>query len=105
MKRKILLILVLLVLVVGCTSGKYDKKEALKFKNTYEALNGEKMGENEYRKLSIDENNPFVKTTDEEVVKKIENKDTFYVYFGDPKCPWCRSVIEEAIKISQKENA
>lgn len=103
MKKRLLVILALVLLVAGCTLNKYNEKEALEFKNTYEALNGEKMGEKEYRKLSIDKNNPFVKTTDEEIVKKIESKDTFYVYFGDPKCPWCRSVIEEAIKISQKE--
>ena len=31
----------------------------------------------------------------------IEDKKTFYVYFGDKKCPWCRSVIEKAIKVSK----
>lgn len=103
MRKRILVILVLLVALTGCTSGKYNEKEAVKFKDTYEKLNGEKIGEHEYRTVSIDKRNPFVKTTDEEIVKKLENKETFYVYFGDPKCPWCRSVIEEAIKISQKE--
>jgi len=31
------------------------------------------------------------------VLKRIENKESFYVYVGDPKCPWCRAVIETAI--------
>ena len=30
----------------------------------------------------------------------INNKETFYVYFGSSYCPWCRSVIEEAINSS-----
>ena len=50
------------------------------------------------RTVTIDEDNPFVYTTGEDIVKKIENKETFYLYVGDTQCPWCRSVIEMAIK-------
>ena len=31
---------------------------------------------------------------------KIENKETFAVYFGFKECPWCRSVIESLIEVS-----
>ena len=34
----------------------------------------------------------------------IENKETFYVYFGDELCPWCRSVIEKFIEVAKKNN-
>ena len=34
----------------------------------------------------------------------IDNKETFYIYFGDEKCPWCRSVIEKAIEVAKSNN-
>ncbi|MBR1817683.1 MAG: hypothetical protein IJ772_02425 [Bacilli bacterium] len=34
----------------------------------------------------------------------MENKETFYVYFGDKLCPWCRSVIEKSIQVAKENN-
>ena len=107
MKKKVLLSLFITVLLLGVVTGcgkKEEKnKDAIKFKEEYESFNEKKNDYFEYRNLSIDEDNPFIFATDEEVVKMIENKESFLVYFGDPQCPWCRSIIEHAIK-SAKEN-
>jgi 23S rRNA pseudouridine955/2504/2580 synthase len=35
---------------------------------------------------------------------KIENKETFVVYFGFSDCPWCRSVVEELIHVAKDLN-
>lgn len=107
MKNKILLILLLIVgmmSLTACGNKKEKMSDALKFKEEYENFNGEKNDYFKYRNLSIKEDNPFVYTTAEDVVKKIENEETFIVYFGDPECPWCRSVIEQAIE-SANENS
>ena len=99
MKNKILLILLLIVGIISltaCTNKKVSLTDAEKFKKEYESFNGKKNDYFEYRDLSINEKNPFVYTTAEEIVKMIENKETFIVYFGDPECPWCRSIIEQA---------
>lgn len=122
MKRKIITSILLLTLIVSVTACDSNKKEndnsnvtptpnivantdALKFKEDYESLNGKtnKSGK-EHRTVTIDENNPFVYTSADQIVKKIENKETFYVYFGDTLCPWCRSAIEMAIKVASKYN-
>lgn len=106
MKKKILLLLLLSLTFVGVAGcGKTEKKneDALKFKEEYESFNGKKNDYFEYRKLTIDEENPFVFATDSEIVEKIENKESFIVYFGDPQCPWCRSIVEQAIE-SAKAN-
>ena len=109
MKKKTLLLVLSLVGVLtltGCFGSKddkeNDKKAALAFKNEYEALNGktDKNGK-EYRTITISENNLFEETTIDDILKKIENKETFYVYFGSKLCPWCRSVIEKADQISR----
>ena len=107
MKKKILLSLFAVVLLLGATTGcgkKAEKKneDAIKFKEEYESFNDKSNDYFDYRALSIDEDNPFIFATDEEIVKMIENKETFIVYFGDPQCPWCRSIIEQAIKSAKK---
>ena len=100
MKKKVLLILLLTLGVINLTACNNQNKEmndSEKFKEEYESFNGKKNNYFEYRTLSINDDNPFVYSTAEDIVKRIENKETFIVYFGDPECPWCRSVIEEAV--------
>jgi thiol-disulfide isomerase/thioredoxin len=100
MKKILLVSLIALSLVLtGC---KKDNKKALEFKNDYEEINGQenKMGK-VHRKITISEDNKFIEVEPSEILKKIENKETFYVYFGSRLCPWCRSVIEKADEISK----
>lgn len=108
MKKK-LLILMLLVIVMGVVLGfiykketDYKKTDAYKFKVEYESLNGKKTinGDNTYRTVKIDKNNKFIYSTAGEIVKKIEKNETFAVYFGFNKCPWCRSMIENLVELS-----
>ena len=82
--------------VTACAS-----KDAKAFKKDYERLNGVvNANGKEHRTISIPKNNPITISTAKEIVSKIENEDTFYVYFGSPICPWCRSVIEKAMEVA-----
>ena len=103
--KKVLTLILLFIVVIGLTACKKEKKDnyGLEFKNEYEALNGElnKRG-TEYRKISIDEDNPYIKVTPEKIVEMINNKETFYLYVGDAMCPWCRSVLEKSIEVAKK---
>ena len=105
MKKKVFLILILFIglFVTGCST---NNKDALKFKEEYEKINGDKTSYsyNKYRTLKIDKNNPYVYSSAKEILEKINNKETFYVYFGSSYCPWCRSVIEKSIESAQKNN-
>lgn len=94
--KLIVILLIGILLFTGCSN-----KNALKFKEDYESINGKEIGENKYRDVSIDKDNPFVEVDAEKILDMIEKDETFYVYFGDKKCPWCRSVIEKAIKVSK----
>ncbi len=99
MKKKILVLL--LFLLVGClfTGCEEVNKDAKRFKEDYEKLNGEKNSKGkEYRKITVDENNPYTYTTIEELNKMIDNKESYIVYFGANWCPWCRSMLETSIK-------
>lgn len=102
MKKILFISLITLSLVMtGC---KKDNKKALEFKEDYEELNGTTNSRGvEHRTITISKDNKFVEVTPSEILKKIENKETFYVYFGSRLCPWCRSVIEKADEISRNK--
>lgn len=108
MKNKKIIIFVLLISMFTLTAcfGKSDEenknKAAVEFKNDYEKNNGKENSSGKvHRAVTISDKNVFEEVTPEEVVKKIENKETFYVYFGSTLCPWCRSVIEMADQVSR----
>ncbi len=78
--------------------------DAIKFKTEYESLNGEKNSNgDDIRILSIADDNPFIYATENEIAEKMDNKESFIVYFGFKSCPWCRSVLNSLIE-SAKEN-
>lgn len=111
MKKKALLVLLMILVLISTTAcnNKLEKsnttlQDALKFKIEYESFNGKNNEYFKYREVIIPENNPFIYSTADEIVKKIEENETFFVYFGDPECPWCRSIIEQATKIATEKN-
>ena len=102
MKKVLLSILCVLslLLVSGCAT-----KESKAFKEDYEKLNGQVNASGKvHRTISIDEDNPFIEVSADDIVKKIEKNETFYVYFGSTLCPWCRSTIESAIKVAKEKH-
>ena len=127
--KKILSLLLVMLLAGGCSSMNKEvteadtvkkdettdtdetakitvNEEALAFKEEYESLNGLqdiKYPDEVYRTVTIDEDNPYVLTTIDELVDMIDEDKTFYVYFGDPKCPWCRSNIETAVAKAKED--
>ena len=98
---KLIIIIIFCLTFIGCG----NKGFAIDFKNEYESLNGVTNSNGKvHRTITIDKNNPYEKIAPEEVVKKIDNKETFYLYVGDSLCPWCRSVIEKSIEIAKEKN-
>lgn len=107
MKKVILSLLIVLSVFTLSSCGKKEVKntDAIKFKEEYEKLNGEKNRNGvTYREVEIDEENPFVFATAEEIQDKIDNKETFAVYFGFNSCPWCRSIITTLIEVADDLN-
>ena len=102
MKKNLLLFLILLLCMTGCAKTSVSEDAKL-FKEEYESFNNEKNDYFAYRNIELVDDNPIIYSTDAKIVKKIENKESFIVYFGDPECPWCRSIVEQAL-LSAKEN-
>jgi len=111
------IIIVLVLGIIGMLWYNYHKENqnitkdeeiknvnALSFKKEYESLNGKMAAYGkEYKELNIEEENPFIKVKPKEIVEKLNKGENFYLYVGDPMCPWCRLVLESAIK-SAKAN-
>ena len=92
--------LLFLFIITGC-----DNQKALEFKKEYESMNGvEGKNGKVHRTVSIKKDNPYEKVQAKDIIDKINNKETFYVYFGDKLCPWCRSVIEKSIEVAKEKN-
>ena len=100
--KKVLIVIIMLIMLVGCSTTKVNKTDAILFKEEYESLNNEKTeyGDFYYRELNIDEENPFIYKEASDIIEMIENKETFAVYFGFSSCPWCRSVISSLVEVS-----
>ena len=81
MKKRLLFVgLIIVSLFIFSACGK--ETDAEKFKNEYESLNGtvSKSGK-EVRSITIDEKNPMIYKSAEEIVEMIEKKETFVVYW------------------------
>ncbi len=105
MKKKVLILFVIslfLFTITACNSKKKEANYGKEFKEDYEEINGQENKNGKvHRTITLSEYNKFIETTPEEIVKKIESGDSFYVYFGSRLCPWCRSVIEKADEVSR----
>ncbi len=76
-------------------------KDALKFKEEYESLNGTvAFGDIKYNDLKISENNPIKYSNYEEVIDVIEN-ESGVIYLGFPGCPWCRSALPILLDVAK----
>lgn len=106
MKDKKLIIAIVIIMAIGIIIGKtadYMNRDSVKFKKEYESINGEKSESGKtIRSLSISKDNPIKYATAEEIVEKMDNEETFAVYFGFAKCPWCRSVLPTLLEVSEE---
>lgn len=95
--------------MVGCsnTNSKSSSSatEYKNFKTQYESLNNDYDEEsgNTFRTVKIKKDNPIQQVEADDIVTKINEKETFVVFFGYAECPWCRSMVSEMIN-SAKNN-
>ena len=98
-------IIFLLILVFCCLffSGCARKTDTDKFINEYESLNGKTNEKGkEYREIDLDDDVNIVYKSDDDIVKAIENDETFIVYFGFSACPWCRSILPTFLEVADE---
>lgn len=88
-------LLVVSLCIFAIVNHKDEKiSDAIKFKEEYESLNGlvNENTEKEYINVEIDEDNPIVYKSGQEIIDIMENDDAI-IYFGFSSCPWCRNAV------------
>jgi len=91
--KKLVLVLFILFLVVGCRNV-----DSISFKNEYEKLNSN----SDYVDVNIKSDNPFVYISDSDLVEKIENKEDLIVLFGYNKSNDTRFILDSMIDACNK---
>ncbi len=109
-KKRVIICLIVVALILVFGIGGYfllfkkeENKDALRFKNEYEALNDtirESDGE-KYNNVSIDKNNPIKYVTVEEAIKLLDSKKAI-IYVGANWCPWCRNMLKPMLDVAEK---
>ena len=97
--RKLISIIIIVVIALVITGCK--ESDSIKFKKEYESLNNQNVDNSNYKylSLSIPKDNRVIYKSDEEIIDIIKN-ETAVVYFGFNSCPWCRSMVESLLKVT-----
>lgn len=101
----VVIAMIMLLIITGCSYEKeVELSDASKFKIEYESINGDIIEGTEHtvRSLSIPEDNPFVYASANDIITMMDNNETFVVYFGFAKCPWCRSVLPVLLDVASE---
>ena len=109
MKKFIILIILIVLVIIGVVvyMGSLINSDGVKFKKEYEEINNKKTGygKKRFREINIPRKNKIKYSSAKEIINKMNDKESFVVYFGFKRCPWCRSIMEELIKASNDSKA
>ena len=103
--KKIYIIIPIIIVITTIIYFNYNSNDSTKFKKEYEQINGKETEDGKKtRSIKIPKNNKIVYKTEDDIVNMINNKETFVVYFGFAKCPWCRSVVPTLLEVVKDRN-
>ena len=91
----------------GCDISEGGEEiKTLDFKESYESLNNHETKSGKiYREIHLDNTNSFKLLDLSDFDMSTRNIEfTGILFISDPKCPWCRSIIETAVKVANEMN-
>lgn len=104
--KKIILIIVSIILVTGCSNKNNEEisneevnnniTDVQKFKEEYESGNSGIV-------VNVSDDDLIKYATTTEILDIIKN-GTGIIYFGRPTCPWCRNAINILLEVSKDNN-
>jgi len=103
MKKKILIISVVIVLLLGITIFCLYQNDSIRFKLSYEYINLVEYNNGKKIKVEIPSDNRIKYLNEKEIVILIK-EGTGILYFGYNTCPWCRNVVPVLIDTVKENN-
>ena len=103
MKNNLKIILCSVVLLIVMISFIYLRPESTstRFKLEYESLNGKENESGEtYPNVNIPNDNKIVYSNYDQIFEVLD--DTGVIYFGYPKCPWCRNAVPVLLEAAEE---
>ena len=105
-EQRYLVILIGVIVLLAAAFGVYafthkgnkvckdEETDAVKFKREYEEYNGKKYDNTDiqYFEVKLESKNLFKYIKAEDAVKFLKD-GTGVIYFGFPRCPWCRTIV------------
>lgn len=88
--KKVLYIVLGVMFLTGCSVTPIEELD-----------NDAKRFSEEYSVINIDENNPMIYKTDDEIIKILKS-GTGIIYFGFPECPWCQTALPVLLKAAKE---
>lgn len=111
--KKLVIIIGLIILVVGTTiffiinNNKECNIQGKRFKNLYEKYNNKEIEYNnkkyKLQSLTIDEENPMVEISKEDIIKKLDSSTSIIVFIS-PKDYKSRELIKSLLEIAKSNN-
>ena len=106
MLKKLLVVLCVVLMITGCNNDidEDDISDAIKFKQEYENHNNQINKDNgmAYTNLVIEEDNPMIYATFEQIMEVLDSDGI--IYFGFETCPWCRSAVPVILDAAKASN-
>ena len=78
--------------------------DADRFEKEYEDINNTIIDDRTYLSVNIPNPNPIKYIDTKGIIEKMDSKETFIIYFGFAKCPWCRVMLENMINQAKEYN-
>ena len=94
-RNKLLVLLFAIILICGC--GKEKPKDSIEFKEEYESYN------DSLKSVNINEDNPFMYKTHDEVLSLIDSEKALVIFYGDAKNEESRNIVEFIIKTAKEK--
>lgn len=101
MKKYLIILFTLFLILTSCT--KKEEENRNKGCDINDKCDNEMADMSDYELYEEDIDYIYVKSNVKEMYNKMNNGDTFIIYFGFSRCPWCRDLMPILNEAGKKE--
>lgn len=103
MKKKVFIILIIILIVLGIGFFCLYQNDSIRFKYSYEYINMIEYSNGKKIKINIPYDNRIKYLDSDEVLTYLKEKTGIF-YFGYNSCPWCRNIVSVLIDTVKENN-